>query len=95
MRPLFGEGDRLEELNIVVVGYVVTTRSQPKGDDAATDIVEPVRPVALPAALHGTPRHNRPYRDVGRGHHNRGPGAAPDGREGTGPAIRIYKSDPQ
>jgi CRP/FNR family transcriptional activator FtrB len=51
---LFREGDRLEELNILVSGYAITTRSRLDGD-AAVGVVEPVRPVALPAALHGGP----------------------------------------
>ena len=53
--PLFREGDRLEELNILISGYAITTRVQPNGDDIAADLVEPIRPIALPAALRGGP----------------------------------------
>ena len=52
--PLFRQGDRLNELNILVSGYVVTTHSPSDGNDAAADIVEPIRPLALTAALRGT-----------------------------------------
>jgi CRP-like cAMP-binding protein len=53
--PLFREGDPLEELNILMSGCAITTCSQPDGDDAAADLVEPIRPIALPAALRGDP----------------------------------------
>src|ERR1700675_1670799 len=50
---LFHEGDRLDELNILLSGYAITTRSQPNGEDAATDVVEPIRPIAVSTALLG------------------------------------------
>jgi CRP-like cAMP-binding protein len=52
--PLFREGDLLEELNVLISGYVTTTRLQPNGDDTL-DLVEPIRPIALPVALRGGP----------------------------------------
>jgi CRP-like cAMP-binding protein len=51
--PLFREGDRLEELNVLISGYAITTCLQPNGDDIAADVVAPIRPIALPAALRG------------------------------------------
>jgi CRP-like cAMP-binding protein len=53
--PLFREGDPLEELNVLISGYAVTTCLQPNGGDIAADVVEPIRPIALPAALRGGP----------------------------------------
>ena len=49
------EGDRLEELNILISGYAITTWSQPNGDDTAADLVEPIKPIALPVVLRGGP----------------------------------------
>jgi CRP-like cAMP-binding protein len=51
--PLFREGDRLEELNVLISGYVMTTCLQPDGVDMAADLVTPVRPMALPEVLRG------------------------------------------
>ena len=48
---LFREGDQVNELNILISGYAVTTRSQPDGDGAVIDVVEPIAPIGLPAAL--------------------------------------------
>jgi CRP/FNR family transcriptional activator FtrB len=54
--PLFREGDHLEELNILISGYVVITTSlQANGDDTPADLIEPIRPIALPEALRGGP----------------------------------------
>jgi CRP/FNR family transcriptional regulator, dissimilatory nitrate respiration regulator len=50
---LFREGDRLDELNILLSGYAITTRSQPNGDEVATDVVEPIRPIAVSTTLLG------------------------------------------
>ena len=50
---LFREGDQVNELNILISGYAVTTRSQPNGDGAVVDVVEPITPIGLPAALLG------------------------------------------
>lgn len=50
---LFREGARLDELNILLSGYAITTRSQSDGEDAFTDIVEPIKPIALPVVLLG------------------------------------------
>jgi CRP-like cAMP-binding protein len=52
---LFHEGDHLEQLNILISGYAVTTRLQPNGDATPADVIEPIRPIALPAALRGGP----------------------------------------
>jgi CRP/FNR family transcriptional regulator, transcriptional activator FtrB len=50
---LFREGARLDELHILLSGYVVTTRARPDGEDAFADIVEPIKPIALPVVLLG------------------------------------------
>jgi CRP-like cAMP-binding protein len=50
---LFRQGVQLNELNILTAGYAVTTQSQPDGDDAVVDVVEPITPIGLPAALLG------------------------------------------
>jgi CRP-like cAMP-binding protein len=50
---LFREGDQVNELNILISGYAVTTRSQPNGDGAVIDVVEPIAPIGLPTALLG------------------------------------------
>ncbi len=50
---LFRQGDHLNELNILTAGYAVTTQSQPDGDDAVVNVVEPVTPIGLPMALLG------------------------------------------
>jgi CRP-like cAMP-binding protein len=52
---LFRQNERLDELNILVSGYAVTTRSQPGSDDAAADVIEPVKPIGMAAALLGGP----------------------------------------
>jgi CRP-like cAMP-binding protein len=48
---LFRQGDRGNELNILISGYAVTTRLQPNGDEAVVDVIEPITPIGLPAAL--------------------------------------------
>jgi CRP-like cAMP-binding protein len=48
---LFREGDQVNELNILISGYAVTTRSLPNGDGAVVDVVEPIAPIGLSAAL--------------------------------------------
>jgi CRP/FNR family transcriptional regulator, transcriptional activator FtrB len=50
---LFREGVRLDELNILLSGYAITTRTRPDGEDAFADIVEPIKPIALPVVLLG------------------------------------------
>jgi CRP-like cAMP-binding protein len=50
---LFRQGDQVNELNILISGHAVTTRLQPNGDDAVVDIIEPITPIGLPAALLG------------------------------------------
>ena len=50
---LFRQGDQVNELNILTAGYAVTTQSQPDGDDAVVDVVEPITPIGLPTALLG------------------------------------------
>jgi CRP-like cAMP-binding protein len=51
---LFREGDQVTELNILISGYAVTTWLQPGGNDGAiVDVVEPIKPIGLPAALFG------------------------------------------
>ena len=50
---LFRQGDQANELNILISGHAVTTRLQPNGDDAVVDIIEPITPIGLPAALLG------------------------------------------
>jgi len=54
---LFREGERLEELNILVSGFVAETRSR-QGDDSVTDVVAPVRPLGFAVAMLGTPSPN-------------------------------------
>jgi CRP/FNR family transcriptional activator FtrB len=53
---LFREGDHLEELNVLISGYVViTTGLQANGDDTPADLIEPIRPIALTVAFRGGP----------------------------------------
>jgi CRP/FNR family transcriptional activator FtrB len=49
---LFREGDRLEELNILLAGFVTETHAH-HGDDAFTDVVGPVRPIGFASAMLG------------------------------------------
>jgi CRP/FNR family transcriptional activator FtrB len=54
---LFREGERLEELNILVSGFVAETRGRP-GGDAFTDVIGPTRPLGFAAAMRGTDSPN-------------------------------------
>ncbi len=54
---LFREGERLEELNILLSGFVAETRSRP-GGDAFTNVIGPTRPLGFAAAMRGTPSPN-------------------------------------
>jgi len=54
---LFREGERLEELNILLTGFVAETRSR-QGGDAFTDVVGPVCPLGFAAAMLGTASPN-------------------------------------
>jgi CRP-like cAMP-binding protein len=47
---LFREGERIEELNILLSGFVVETRARP-GGDACTDVIGPPRPLGFAAAM--------------------------------------------
>lgn len=49
---LFRAGDRLDELNILLAGFVAETQAH-QGADAFTDVVTPVRPLGFAAALLG------------------------------------------
>ena len=49
---LFREGDRLEELNILLTGFVTETHAHHDGD-AFTDVVAPVRPIGFASAMLG------------------------------------------
>jgi CRP/FNR family transcriptional activator FtrB len=51
---LFREGDQLEELNIVLSGFVAETRARQAGD-AFTNVIGPVRPLGFAAAMLGIP----------------------------------------
>jgi CRP/FNR family transcriptional activator FtrB len=51
---LFREGEHLEELNILLSGFVAETRARQVGD-AFTNVVGPVRPLGFAAAMLGTP----------------------------------------
>ncbi len=51
---LFHQGDRTEELNILVSGYVAAVRST-SGGDALTDVIAPVRALAFATTLLGLP----------------------------------------
>lgn len=48
---LFRPGDRLTELNFLVTGQVGLTHPQRRGELAMIDVLSPVRPLGLPAAL--------------------------------------------
>jgi CRP/FNR family transcriptional activator FtrB len=50
---LFREGEALGELNVLIAGYAVTTRSQPGVEDTMVDVIEPIRPIGLPTAVLG------------------------------------------
>jgi CRP/FNR family transcriptional activator FtrB len=47
------QGDRLDELNILIFGTVLATCSQPGGNESAADVIEPVRAIGMQAALLG------------------------------------------
>jgi CRP/FNR family transcriptional activator FtrB len=50
---LFRPGDQVDELNVLLTGCVVTTYGPSSADDNEADVVEPVRPIGLTAALLG------------------------------------------
>lgn len=52
---LFNEGDPADALHILISGYVTTSRAQPGGGEALTDVVAPVRPLAFATVLLGLP----------------------------------------
>src|SRR3954451_18111538 len=49
---LFRDGDRLEEFNILLAGFVTETHPQ-QGGDAFTDVISPVRPIGFASAMSG------------------------------------------
>jgi CRP-like cAMP-binding protein len=49
---LFRAGDRLEELNILLAGFVTETHPH-QGSDAFTDVIAPVRPIGFASAMLG------------------------------------------
>src|SRR4051794_25198077 len=49
---LFREGDRLDELHILLAGFVTETHAHHDGD-AFTDVVAPVRPIGFASAMLG------------------------------------------
>src|SRR5262245_25782813 len=51
---LFREGDVLDQLQILIGGLAIETRHEP-GGNALTDVITPVRPLGLSAALLGSP----------------------------------------
>jgi CRP-like cAMP-binding protein len=51
---LFREGDRLNQVNILLAGFVTETRAHQDGD-ALTDVIAPVSPVGFASALLGVP----------------------------------------
>jgi CRP-like cAMP-binding protein len=56
---LFQEGDPVRELNILLSGYAVTVQSQPDGNEAVLDVVEPIGLVGLPEVILGNaPTHS-------------------------------------
>jgi CRP-like cAMP-binding protein len=52
---LFRPGDRLTELNFLTAGQIGLTHPQRRGDLALVDVILPVRPLCLSAALLGLP----------------------------------------
>ena len=52
---LLREGDVLEELNFLLAGQAAATHTQPSGIVALLDVMLPVRPLCLPAALQRLP----------------------------------------
>jgi CRP/FNR family transcriptional activator FtrB len=54
---LFRQGEPLEELNILLSGFVAATRGRP-GGDAFTDVIGPTRPLGFAAAMRGTASPN-------------------------------------
>ena len=50
---IFREGDRLEELNVLLTGFVTETHAQP-GRNSLTDVVAPVTPIGFAPAMLGT-----------------------------------------
>jgi CRP-like cAMP-binding protein len=53
--PLFRSGDLLGELHVLLTGQIGATCPYSGADDALIDVVLPVRPLCLPAALLGLP----------------------------------------
>jgi len=49
---LFREGDQIEELNILLAGFVTETHVQ-AGENALTDVIAPVRPIGFASAMLG------------------------------------------
>src|SRR2546423_11800308 len=49
---LFREGDRLEELDILLAGFVTETHAQ-AGRTALTDVIAPVSPIGFASAMLG------------------------------------------
>ncbi len=52
---LFREGELLQELNILVSGFVAETRGRRQGDHAFVDVLGPTRPLGFAAAMRGRP----------------------------------------
>jgi CRP-like cAMP-binding protein len=50
---LFDEGDRTDQLNILLTGYITTARAQPGGGGALTDVIVPIRAIGFAAAMLG------------------------------------------
>ena len=49
---LFRDGDRLEEFNVLLAGFVTETHPQ-HGGDAFTDVISPVTPIGFASAMSG------------------------------------------
>lgn len=52
---LFASGERLKDLHILLAGFVAATHPQPGNQVAMTDVLGPVAPLCLPAALLNLP----------------------------------------
>lgn len=52
---LFSEGEILSEVNILVAGQVGAVHSRPGRNPNLLDVLQPIRPLCLPAALLGLP----------------------------------------
>ena len=52
---LHSEGEVVREINILLTGYVGATRLHPNGSIVLVDVIQPVRPLSLPAAWLGKP----------------------------------------